>query len=89
MVDSVREIKDDLGIPEDMRSCHTSLVGNYYVEGHVPLAAVQKLLEEQPDIDGIAMPGMPQGAPGMSGEKDGPWVIYSISDSGIEEFMTI
>ncbi len=89
MVDSVREIKDDLGIPDDMRSCHTSLVGDYYVEGHVPLAAIQKLLEEQPDIDGIAMPGMPQGSPGMSGEKDGTWVIYSISDSGIEEFMTI
>ncbi len=88
MMDSVEEVKDDLDIPEDMRSCHTSLVGEYYVEGHVPVEAVRQLLLEQPDIDGIALPGMPQGSPGMSGNKDGTWVIYSISGGAVEEFMT-
>ncbi len=89
MTDSVGEIKDDLDIPEDMRSCHTVIVEDYFVEGHVPVEAIWKLLEEQPEIDGIALPGMPSGSPGMSGSKDGPWVIYSISDAGIEEFMTL
>jgi len=84
--DSVEDIKGDLRIPQDLWSCHTSLVGNYYVEGHVPVETLRKLLDEQPDIDGIALPGMPQGSPGMGGEKDEPWVIYSISDGGIEEF---
>lgn len=89
MTDSVEEVKDDLDIPEDMRSCHTSLVGDYYVEGHVPVEVVRKLLDEQPDIEGIALPGMPQGSPGMSGEKQEPWVIYSISDGSVEQFVTI
>ena len=89
MVDDTGAIKKELNIPDDMWSCHTSLVGDYYVEGHVPIEAVRKLLEEQPDIDGIALPGMPQGSPGMSGEKEEPWVVYSISASGVEEFMTI
>ena len=83
------DVKVELDIPEDMWGCHTSIVGDYYVEGHVPVEAIRKLLREQPEIDGIALPGMPQGSPGMSGEKDGPWVIYSISGSVVEEFVTI
>jgi hypothetical protein len=89
MTDSVEDIKDELDIPEEMWSCHTSLVGDYYVEGHVPVEAVRKLLAEQPNIEGIALPGMPQGSPGMSGEKSEPWVIYSISDGDVEEYVTI
>ena len=89
MTDSVGEIKEDLDIPEDMWSCHTSLVGGYYVEGHVPVEAIRKLLAEQPEIDGIALPGMPQGSPGMSGRKEGPFVIYSIADVIVQEFVTI
>lgn len=89
MMDSVEDVKEDLDIPEEMWSCHTSLVGDYYVEGHVPVEAVRKLLEDQPDIDGISLPGMPQGSPGMSGQKSEPWVIYSISGDSIEEFVTI
>ena len=52
-----------------MQSCHTTIMGKYFIEGHVPLQAVNKLLKEQPDIDGIALPGMPIGTPGMPGEK--------------------
>ncbi len=89
VTDDFEDVKVDLNIPDDMWSCHTLLVGGYYVEGHVPVEAIRKLLQEQPEIDGIALPGMPQGSPGMSGTKDGPWVIYSISGSSVEEFMTI
>ncbi len=89
MTDSIEEVKEELDIPEEMWSCHTSVVGDYYVEGHVPVEAIRKLLDERPDIDGIALPGMPQGAPGMSGAKSEPWVIYSISDGNVEEFVTI
>lgn len=89
MMDSVEDIKEDLDIPQEVWSCHTSLVGDYYVEGHVPVEAVRKLLDEKPDIDGIALPGMPQGSPGMGGEKSEPWVIYSIADGSVEEFVTI
>ncbi len=83
------DVKVELNIPDDMWSCHTSIVGGYYVEGHVPVEAIQKLLRERPEIDGIGLPGMPQGSPGMSGTKSGPWVIYAISGNAVEEFMTI
>lgn len=88
-VDDLSSIKDDLGIPEDMWSCHTSFVGDYFVEGHVPVEAILALLSERPAIDGIALPGMPAGSPGMGGDKEGPFVVYAITDGQTEEFMTI
>ena len=53
------------GLPEQLASCHTTLVDGYVVEGHVPIPAVQRLLRERPSIKGIAVPGMPLGSPGM------------------------
>jgi len=89
LTEDLTEIKDGLGIPQDMQSCHTLEIDGYYVEGHVPVEAISKLLEERPPIDGIALPGMPQGSPGMSGDKAEPFVIYSIAEGSIEEFMTL
>jgi hypothetical protein len=57
------------GIPESLASCHTGLIRGYLVEGHVPLGGIAKLLRENPRTRGIALPGMPTGAPGMSGPK--------------------
>jgi len=58
-------VKRKLGVPESLASCHTATVGGYVVEGHVPAADVRRLLREQPEAIGIAVPGMPAGAPGM------------------------
>ncbi|HET7816193.1 MAG TPA: DUF411 domain-containing protein [Sphingomicrobium sp.] len=59
-------IKRRHGVPEELASCHTTIVDGYAVEGHVPLAAVARLLEERPaGTSGIAVPGMPRGSPGM------------------------
>ncbi len=89
MVDDVTDMKNDLGIPQDMWSCHTSMVGGYFLEGHVPSEAIQKLLDERPAIEGLALPGMPAGSPGMGGVKSQPFVIYSIVGGGMDEFMTL
>ena len=75
---SLHSIKKKYNIPLEMQSCHTTIMGKYFIEGHVPLQAVNKLLKEQPDIDGIALPGMPIGTPGMPGEKEEPYVIYKL-----------
>ncbi len=56
------------------------MIDGYVVEGHVPVEALARLLEERPDIRGIALPGMPLGSPGMSGAKEGPFTIYEISE---------
>ncbi|MGD9968621.1 MAG: DUF411 domain-containing protein [Hyphomonadaceae bacterium] len=53
------------GVPADLASCHTAIVGDYVVEGHVPLADVLRMLDERPAIAGIAVGGMPMGSPGM------------------------
>lgn len=82
--------KDELGVPLSMQSCHTSQIGQYFVEGHIPIEAIKRLLAEQPDIGGIAMPGMPFGSPGMTGEKSGPFIIYQVKkDGSISEYMRI
>lgn len=54
-----------LGVPDDLRSCHTASVNGYAIEGHVPAADIRRLLEERPQAAGIAVPGMPIGSPGM------------------------
>lgn len=57
--------KSARGVPADLVSCHTAIVGDYVVEGHVPLADVVRLLDERPAILGIGVGGMPMGSPGM------------------------
>lgn len=72
--------KAEAGVPREHASCHTTMVAGYFVEGHVPLEAVEKLLAERPEIDGIALPGMPPGSPGMGGVQEGPFAILAITD---------
>ena len=57
--------KDRMGVPADKRSCHTAQVAGYYVEGHVPAADIKRLLKEKPKAEGLVLPGMPLGSPGM------------------------
>ena len=83
--DEVLALKDKHGIPRTLLSCHTSLVGPYVVEGHVPFAAIRKLLRDKPKgIKGIAVPGMPLGSPGMEvhGAGTEPFDVFAF-DSGM------
>ena len=65
-------------LSETIASCHTAVVQNYLVEGHVPPAYVQELLHERPRVRGIALPGMPSGVGGMTGAFNGPLDIVTI-----------
>jgi len=58
-----------LGVPDKLRSCHTSQVGGYVIEGHVPAADVKRLLKLRPKAEGLAVPGMVAGSPGMDRES--------------------
>lgn len=82
-------IKTQYNIPREVQSCHTATLGNYFIEGHVPLEVLEKLIEEQPAIDGVALPGMPPGATGMGGMKQGTWTIYAITDGVATEYLQI
>ena len=91
MITDMTTIKNELGIPHELASCHTMEVDGYVVEGHIPEEAIVALLTERPDIKGIALPGMPAGSPGMPGPKTEDFVIYEIThDGGVGDvFMTI
>lgn len=62
---AMEAVKARLGVPAALGSCHTAEVGGYVVEGHVPAAAIRRLLETRPAARGLAVPGMPVGSPGM------------------------
>ncbi len=79
---NVAPVKDKLGVPKRLRSCHTAKVGGYVVEGHVPADVVKRLLEEKPEVVGIAVPGMPMGSPGMEGFRKDPYDIITFSSTG-------
>lgn len=64
-------VRAKLGLPSELGSCHTALVGGYLVEGHVPAADIAKLLKTKPKALGITAPGMPIGSPGMDGPAYG------------------
>ncbi len=87
--DDMDSIKEKYGISKDQQSCHTSIVANYFIEGHVPFEVVDKLLKESPDIDGIGLPRMPAGSPGMPGEKRGPFEIYQAVDGEYSNYISI
>jgi hypothetical protein len=70
----------EAGIPDDLQGCHLSFIDGYVVSGHVPVATVNRLLNERPDIAGITLPGMPMGSPGMSGTKTAPFTIYTVGE---------
>jgi hypothetical protein len=87
--DDMNAVKEKYNIPYDRQSCHTTIVDDYYIEGHVPMEAVKKLLDERPAIDGIGLPGMPIGTPGMPGEKTAPYEIYQSVDGKFLKYLTI
>ena len=67
--DALERHKTAMGVPVDMRSCHTGVTDGYALEGHVPVADIRRLLDERPEAVGLAVPGMPYGSPGMGPEE--------------------
>ena len=53
------------GVPSSLRSCHTAVIDGHIVEGHVPMADIQRMLKQGATVAGLAVPGMPVGSPGM------------------------
>jgi hypothetical protein len=76
------EISPKAGVPENLQGCHTMFVGDYVVDGHVPVKTIRKLLSERPPIAGITLPGTPPGSPGMTRSKSGPFTIYAVTKDG-------
>lgn len=82
-VDDIMAVKAKAGIPNKLASCHTTMIGGYVIEGHVPAADIKKLLAQKPKAKGIAVPGMPMGSPGMEhGDHKQPFQTLLIKADG-------
>ncbi|QIY09900.1 DUF411 domain-containing protein [Plesiomonas shigelloides] len=77
------QLKQKHHITPELMSCHTAIVGDYAIEGHVPASDVARLLKEKPAISGISIPGMPVGSPGMEqGDRRDPYTVVTFDATG-------
>lgn len=75
-------VRQRLGMPQELGSCHTAQVGSYALEGHVPAAEIKRLLKEKPQAVGLAVPGMPLGSPGMEGPRKDAYDVFLVDKEG-------
>ena len=76
-------IRKDMNMPASLGSCHTAVVEDYIIEGHVPAKDIKRLLKERPRALGLSVPGMPVGSPGMEvGAKRDPYKVLLVLVSG-------
>ena len=88
-VPNLDSTKRKAGVPQTLTSCHTGFIGGYVIEGHVPAEDIKRLLEERPQISGLAVPGMPIGSPGMEGPNPEAYRVLSFDRQGrIEVFSS-
>ena len=80
--DKLADINTSLGVPEKLAGCHTAVVNGYIIAGHVPAEDIARLLRERPKIAGLAVPGMPAGAPGMEGPPPVHYQVIAFDHSG-------
>ena len=82
-VRNTREIQQALGVPDELRACHTATVGDRWVEGHVPADLIYRILNEDPeDVRGLAVAGMPIGSPGMEGPNAETYEVMRVTPEG-------
>ena len=82
-VEGMAGIKATARVQQRLHSCHTAFVNGYVVEGHVPAADIQRMLDQKPKIAGIAVPGMPIGSPGMEvGNRKDPYDVVAFKRDG-------
>ena len=79
-------VRQRLGMPVRLGSCHTASVGGYAIEGHVPAREIQRLLKDRPAAIGLAVPAMPVGSPGMDGpaygQRKDPYDVLLVAKDG-------
>jgi hypothetical protein len=81
-------VKSRLGVPDDLAACHTAQLADYVIEGHVPAAALKRLLAEKPKAAGLAVPGMPGGSPGMEGGPPEKYDVVLFGPNGRRTYMS-
>lgn len=86
VVDDAMAIRRKYGVPDELSSCHTAIVGGYAIEGHVPAADIKRLLREKTRAQGLAVPGMVAGSPGMDQGVPQPYATIVFDERGSKIF---
>lgn len=88
--EEMERIKDRLGVPKALRSCHTAVVDEYLIEGHVPAPDIRRLLAQRPKVTGLTAPGMPGQSPGMAepGAKPRGYDVLTFQTDGTTRTFT-
>lgn len=81
-VADVTPMKQTMGVPETLYSCHTAIVGKYVIEGHVPADLIHKMLDTKAAFLGLAVPGMVNGSPGMEGATKDAYDVIAFERGG-------
>ncbi len=76
-------------VPQELYSCHIAFGEGYFTVGHIPEEILAKMFSEKPQLDGISLPGMPSGSPGMGGFKTSTFTIYGIANGQSSVYATI
>jgi hypothetical protein len=84
-IENLTDIKSRYQVPPELQTCHTAIVDGYVIEGHVPVAEIERVLSERPDILGIGVAGMPPGSPGMDieGFETDPYDVVAFDETGV------
>jgi hypothetical protein len=82
VVENMSQVPITKRVPDPLRSCHTATLEGYLVEGHVPADVIKQLLREKPRVEGIAVPGMPAGSPGMESPNPEPYDVVAFDSTG-------
>lgn len=85
--DNMDAVKRKLSIPASLQGCHTAMVEGYFLEGHVPLEAAQKLLAEKPALSGLAVAGMPKGSLGMGTDPGASYDVIALPRDGSAPYV--
>jgi hypothetical protein len=87
--EDLESVKRQQGVPAGLSSCHTAIVDGYTIEGHVPADVILRLLQERPQVAGLAVPGMPVGSPGMEGGTPEPYEVYTFDSTGPKDVYAV
>lgn len=90
VVHDVDSVKRKYGVPSELASCHTAIVGDYVIEGHVPVEDIEKLLSLKAEVSGVAVPGMPVGTPGMEmGDRKDAYKVIAFDKEGRKQVFSV
>lgn len=80
-------VKAGFEVPSGLWGCHTAKIKGYYLEGHVPLEAAERLLRERPPLAGLAVAGMPSGSLGMGNDPGANYDVIAVPRDGSKPYV--